>query len=440
MQAHMVRMSQWRSVLISGGLLLALSLAALASHLFGVGMLPFVRGSRMGAYQRLWRALDRYYAYWDMAPVTPKDLKTRYDPEIAAADAACRGQSGPCQPYRQALTAMLAELQDGHTRLVPLPPHALPPIAVREIEGRAAIVWVAPDSAAEAAGLTPGDIIVAVDGMPVADALQRVPAWAIAFAAPHTRRYKAYANLLLGEPDSLVTLTVEDAAGISREVTLRRQPLPKSTWQPVESRRLEDGWGYIAVRTLQGGPGLVKAFDAALDNLLDTPGLILDLRSNGGGNSLWGERMVGRLITETMPYGEECFRARHPMHRWVRGCHELRVTPRGKPYRGPVAVLVNTNVHSSAEWMAVALCTTGRARCFGRTTAGNTGNPVPFYLPDATVYYSTGDFHLLDGSRLNGSGIRPHEITPWTLEDIRAGHDPDLEAARAWLKATLSQK
>ena len=433
-------MPRTHRILIGSGLLLAFLLAAFAFYLFGMGLLPFARGSRMGAYQRLWRALDRYYAYWDMAPVTAEDLKARYDPKIVDADAACRGQSGPCEPYRLALTAMLAELQDGHTHVLPLPPHAFPSVAVREIEGRATIVWVAPESEAERTGLTPGDIIVAVDGLPVEDALQRVPAWATAFAAPHTRTYKRYANLLMGEPGSQVTLTIEDVAGRRRHVQLPRGGRFSTDWKPVEGRRLEDGWGYIAVRTLQGDSGLVKTFDAILDGMMNAPGLILDLRSNGGGNSMWGDRMVGRLITHALPYGKECFRARHPYHRWAKGCHTLEVQPRGEPYSRPVAVLLNTNVHSSAEWMAAALCTTDRARCFGRVTAGNTGNPVPFYLPDATVYYSTGDFHLLDGRRLNGQGVVPHETIVWTLDDIRAGRDPDLDAARAWLSEAASQK
>ncbi len=433
-------MARVHRILLGSGLLLALLLAAFAFYLYGVGLLPFARGSRMGAYQRLWRALDRYYAYWDMAPVPAGELKARYDPKIAGADTACRGRSGPCEPYRLALTAMLAELQDGHTRLVPLPPHAFPPVAVRQIEGRAAIVWVAPDSQAEAAGLMPGDVIVAVDGLPVEEALQHVPAWAIAFAAPHTRTYKRYANLLMGEPGSNVFLTVEDISGKRHHVQLLRGERSSTNWKPIEGRRLDDGWGVLAVRTLQGDPGLVKNFDAALDDLMDAAGLIIDLRSNGGGNSMWGDRMVGRVITETLSYGKECFRGRHPYHLWTKGCHGLEVQPRGKPYTGPVAVLLNTNIHSSAEWMAAALCTTGRARCFGRITAGNTGNPVPFYLPDATVYYSTGDFYLLDGTRLNGHGIEPHVSITWTLEDVRAGRDPDLSAARAWLREAASPK
>ena len=121
------------------------------------------------------------------------------------------------------------------------------------------------------------------------------------------------------------------------------------------------------------------------------------------------------------------------MHLWAIGCQKMVVKPRGQSYTGPVAVLLNTNVHSSAEWMAAALCTAGRAHCFGRTTAGDSGNPVLFFVPDATIRFSTGNFRLVDGTPLNGTGIKPHEEIEWTLEDLRQGRDPDLEAARAWL-------
>ena len=417
-------------------LLAGLALAAVllaGPYFYGLGLLPFPRGSRWDAYQRLWANLERFYAYWDQAPVTPADLKARYADPVRAADAACRGRPGPCEPYRQALRAMLAELQDGHTRFEPNAPLVHPRVAVRRIEGQAVIVWVAEDSDAAAQGLKPGMVIRAVDGAPVAEALERVPPEWTAFAAAHTREEYAYRHLLAGPPGTQVTLTVADADGTPRTVTLTREPWTgPSDWQPVEGRRLDDGWGYIAVRTLSTGQ-VVPAFDRLLDDLADAPGLILDLRNNGGGNSLWGDRMVARLLTEPVTYGRECFRAPHPLHFWSTGCHDLRVEPRGPAYAGPVAVLINTGVHSSAEWMTAALCTTGRARCFGRPTAGNTGNPVLFFVPDGQVRFSTGRFYLPDGNLLNGRGIWPHETVAWTIEDVRTGHDPDLAAARAWL-------
>ena len=414
--------------------LLAINIGVLGFGIYlrSLGLLPIARGSRREAFERLWNNLERFYSHWDTSPVPPAELKARYLPHIIAADRTCQGQPGPCEPYREALRNMLAELQDGHTSLYPSPPLAAPPLAVRHVEGKAAIAWVMPGSEAEAAGLQPGMFIVSVEGQPVEEALRRVPRWAIAYTAPHTREYNAYRYLLAGPPNTPVTFTVQNSQGQQHTLTLMRKKLAITPPPPVEGFLRDDGLAYIAVRTLRTSE-VVKSFDKLLDSMLDAPGLILDLRNNGGGNSAFGDQIVGRLITEPITYGEECFRARHPMHLWAIGCQKMVVKPRSQSYTGPIAVLLNTNVHSSAEWMAAALCTTGRAHCFGRTTAGDSGNPVLFFVPDATIRFSTGNFRLVDGTPLNGTGIKPHEEIEWTLEDLRQGRDPDLEAARAWL-------
>jgi hypothetical protein len=92
---------------------------AFGVYLRGLGLLPFARGSRLGAYDRLWVNLERFYSHWDASPVAPEVLRARYRPLVEAADQACRGEPGPCQPYRDALRDMLAELQDGHTHCPP---------------------------------------------------------------------------------------------------------------------------------------------------------------------------------------------------------------------------------------------------------------------------------------------------------------------------------
>jgi carboxyl-terminal processing protease len=275
-------------------------------------------------------------------------------------------------------------------------------------------------------------VITAVDELPVESALSRVPAWAVAHAAPHTRRYYAYYNLLAGSPNETVRVGVESYDGKQQTVVLRRKGSSTDASPAVRGQRGPDGLAYIAVDALVGQDA-VAVFDQLLDGMLDTPGLILDLRGNGGGNSSLGDQMVGRLITQTVIYGRECYRASHPMHLWTTGCTSVDTSPRGRPYPGRVAVLIDNKVHSSSEWMAAALCDTGRARCFGRTTAGDSGNPVFFLMPDVTVQFSTGIFSRTNGVLLNGVGIAPHVEIEWTLEDVRQGRDPDLEAARTWL-------
>ena len=127
----------------------------------------------------------------------------------------------------------------------------------------------------------------------------------------------------------------------------------------------------------------------------------------------------------------------HPLHGWRVGCQDLVITPRGTTWTKPLAVLLDGEVASSGEWMAAALCDSGRARCLGRKTAGDSGNPVFFFVPGGTVQFSTGNYHRADGTPLNGIGITPHETISWRLEDVRQGRDPDLDAALVWLAAAI---
>ena len=88
---------------------------------------------------------------------------------------------------------------------------------------------------------------------------------------------------------------------------------------------------------------------------------------------------------------------------------------------------------SAAEVTAYALCRLDRARCFGRTTAGETDRVMYGGIPGALVGISTAMFVPETGAEVQGSGVEPHERVGVKLEDLREGRDPTLEAARAWL-------
>jgi C-terminal processing protease CtpA/Prc len=85
---------------------------------------------------------------------------------------------------------------------------------------------------------------------------------------------------------------------------------------------------------------------------------------------------------------------------------------------------------SSAEEFVVSLVDSGRAQTVGRQTGGSTGNPLVFQLAgDGSARFSTGDLRRIDGAHIEGVGIRPDLPVAWTLEDVRQGRDPDLDAA-----------
>jgi carboxyl-terminal processing protease len=398
------------------------------------GLMPFARGDRIAAYQQLWHNIDRYYAYRDDSPVDLAELRVRYESRVRSIDDSC-GWWGGCPEYRAAIRDMLAELGDSHTHVRPRHELAIPRLSIAPIEGEPVVMAVPDGSAAAAAGVTPGMAVRRVDGLPIGDALARIPDHALGFRAPRTRELAAFELLLSGRPGTTARVTVEDLAGARREVELPRRA---GRLKPavISHRTLSARTELVTLPSLTDATA-VTSFDEILDRLAPRA-VILDLRGNRGGDSRIGNAIVGRLIDERVTYGRECFRAWHPLRRIPPGCHPRFVDPRGTPFRGPVAVLIDGRVASSAEWLALALCDGGRARCFGGATAGESGNPVPYFMPHVMLQLSTGDFRRRDGSRLQGVGLAPDEPVATSRADLAAGRDPVLSAARAWVEAELT--
>src|SRR5690606_15017423 len=107
----------------------------------------------------------------------------------------------------------------------------------------------------------------------------------------------------------------------------------------------------------------------------------------------------------------------------------------GAAYTGPLAVLVGEGSASSSEILAHVLQHYRRATLIGRPTAGSVIASQYFRLRDGgELQLGTFDYRTLDGKRLEGQGVKPDIAVRRTLDVVRAGRDPDLDAAVAWLE------
>ena len=404
--------------------------------------------TRMTFASELQARLLADYPHRDATAPDLRALWVRHAPRLRAADRACDERTSPCEPFAHALRDWMAELRNGHTWAALDGEVVGSDVLIEPVEGRAVVVEPGEDGAR--AGLEAGMVVLAVDGVPVERVLARLPSWATAYRAARTRRYYAFRSLLDGTPGTEATLTVENEAGEMLDVRVQRPVEDAAAGTAASSsredgemeaavdvERLESGYGYVWLEAFEG-PSFSSRADAAIDAVADLPGLVLDLRHNAGGYTDLSRAVLGKFFTRPVTVGLDC--VADPERAGGTTCTDHLVEPRGKAYAGPVAVLIDEDVFSAGELAAHGLCATGRARCFGRPTAGETDAVVELPFPGGHVGYAASDFRTLSGSSLFGRGVVPQQLVPQRLEDVRAGRDPDLAAAIAWLDRAVARR
>jgi C-terminal processing protease CtpA/Prc len=423
-----------------GGLLLAAAVS-LAAY---VAWPPAV--TRMTFALELQAHLLADYPHRDATGPDLEAIWEEHAPRLRAADRACGATASPCLSFAHALRDWMAELRNGHTWAAVDGEIVGSDVLIEPVEGRAVIVEPGEDG--ERVGLEAGMVVLAVDGVPVDHVLARLPGWAVAYRAARTRRYYAYRSLLDGPPGTEAALTVEDEAGRRRDVRVRRpasepatpgEPPPEEA-EPeaaVDVERLPEGYGYVWLEAFEGSTFASRA-EEAIDAVSDLPGLVLDLRHNAGGYTDLSRGVLGKFFSRPITVGLDC--VADPERPEGTSCTDHLVEPRGKIFPGPVAVLIDEDVFSAGELAAHGLCSTGRARCFGRPTAGETDAVVELPFPGGHVGYAASDFRSVSGSSLFGRGVVPQELVPQRLEDVRAGRDPDLTAALDWLDRAVARR
>lgn len=294
--------------------------------------------------------------------------------------------------------------------------------------GTALITQVRAGSDGERAGLRPGMEIVSISGRPVVDAVEgRLPS-ALDRQDPAARDW-ALRVLLAGRQNAAVHLEVRTGSRL-RRVEFRPGSADRAE-SPLTVAVLDDRIGYVRLHDSLGQAALVSAWDAALDDLRGTAGLILDLRDTpGGGNATVARGLLGRLVSEEKPYqrhelpGEE---RRHGIRRiWVE-----HVAPRGPHvYDKPVAVLVGRWTASMGEGVAIGLDGMQRATVFGSPMTGLAGavygrtlehTGIPVRVPAERLYH-------VDGTP------RERFVPRFRIEPTSSVEDTVLAAALRWMR------
>lgn len=152
--------------------------------------------------------------------------------------------------------------------------------------------------------------------------------------------------------------------------------------------RIDNGIGVIRINNSLVNNQLISEFDKALDSLVDTKGLIIDLRNtNNGGNTYVARGIMGRFINEELPYQKHLFIESYDNQpKVVRSWFEL-VSPRGNQYKNPVIILVGRWTGSMGEGIAIGFDAMKRAEIVGTEMKRLAGSVFDFRFANQDFGY-----------------------------------------------------
>lgn len=204
----------------------------------------------------------------------------------------------------------------------------------------------------------------------------------------------------------------------------------------VCSGRFEDGIGYILIDSWSRdrSDALEQAY-AAIWEFSDAPGLIVDVRPNGGGAEPLAQQFAGCFIDKPVVYARHVYRSVNAAGGFDEPHDRVLEPNKHRPkYRGRVIVLMGQANMSSCESFLLMMKQVPGCKLIGVTSYGSSGNPKPTDLGNGvTVYLPSWKDLRPDGTCLEGQGITPDipiTVTAAALETT----DPVLQAALTLLR------
>lgn len=276
-------------------------------------------------------------------------------------------------------------------------------------DGGMRIQAVTPGGSAEEAGLRVQDLITRVDGVDIAGK-----------TAAETR------TLVRGTAGTTVEITVErEGENLTFPVERRQVDTPVAT-----GTLLENHIGLVTIENFDS-----RCHDetkAAVDTLLEqgAQALIFDVRNNPGGYASELVKVLDMLLPEGEVFRTVDYAGKEKADYSDAACLDL-----------PMAVLVNGDSYSAAEFFAAALQEYDAGIVVGTQTCGKGNYQQTFPLSDGSaVAVSTGHYKTPHGVTLTDVGVTPDvvvEVDDETYQKLYLGQVEKAEDSQ--LQAAISE-
>ncbi|HEU0277397.1 MAG TPA: S41 family peptidase [Rhodanobacteraceae bacterium] len=274
-------------------------------------------------------------------------------------------------------------------------------IQVAQVKHQLVIIAPLDGGPAKRAGILPGDIIVAINGVVVQpDAID------------------AAVKQLRGPIGSKITLTVlHQGADKPVPIALVRQRIQVSS---VSARMLEPGYAYLRISEFQENTAdeLTRKLTRLQQEHGPLRGAILDLRSNPGG-----------LLTSAVAVADDFLNSGvivTTRGRLPQSDLSFSATPGDLLNGAPMVVLVDNGTASAAEIVTGALKDNRRALVMGRRTfgKGSVQTVLPLGNGDA-VKLTTARYYTPNGTSIQVAGITPDIVLGNVT--VESDHAPALD-------------
>jgi C-terminal processing protease CtpA/Prc len=316
-------------------------------------------------------------------------------------------------------------------------------------DGRVIVTRVLPGTAGEGAGIQVGAEIIEWDGKSVGQALREVQPYFGPHSTEHHKRVEQAIFLTRVPPDSTVEVTFQNPGKDKTTVRMRATAEYDSLLQAIPGLSLDDlslplegevldesGLGYVRITTFSEDYNLMaRLWEHYIRDLIDNevPGLIIDIRTNGGGNSGLALDFAGYFFDEEIILSWRSY-YNDNLGAFERQFLPARVKPGPMRYDGAIAVLVSPYCVSACEGFAYALTQHDRAIVVGHyPTAGAYGEVGrgQYRLPgDLSLQFPTGRPETPDGDLLlEGVGVVPDITVPVTERSALGQVDAVLQTA-----------
>ena len=288
-------------------------------------------------------------------------------------------------------------------------------VSIDAADGLLTVIAPIEDTPAFKAGITPGDKIIAIDGVQIS-----------------ASNYREAITMLRGNADAAgetAVLTLKRAdTGVMEDISIVREKIHLIT---AKSKMLPDNIGYIRITSF--GENTYNEFKENFDALggENLNGLVIDLRNNGGGT-----------LTSTLDVADTFLDEGLITYFQYKNGDKKEYTSDADIVDIPISVIVNGQSASASEVLAAALRDRGRATLVGEKTYGKgvVQTILPFIKTNkgqTAIYITTSKYFTPSGVCINGTGIEPDITVSLADEYLETGYDnltmeQDSQLKAAW--------